>query len=117
MLPGYGFQSTEGGEPITTSAPLQPTSGNGGFEAGMTNPYFGEASILKESTAINRVLCVGCPKAGGVSGPNLFRTRLTTRQFFDEVLQEGNGMPSFYELLDPDQILKVHELVVSRDRL
>jgi mono/diheme cytochrome c family protein len=42
---------------------------------------------------------------------------LSTRQFVEAVLDGGNGMPAFREVLDENQILKVHALVVTRDRL
>ena len=114
VLPGYGFPATEGGEPISTPVPPQPTAGNVGPEVKTTNPYIGLASAVEEGMAIYRARCIGCHKVGGGSGPNLFRTGLVARQFVDAVVQGGNGMPSFRQLLDDDQILKVHALVVSR---
>ncbi len=117
VLPGYGFPATEGGEPIKTSAPPQPTSGSAAPEVGMTNPYIGVAGAVDAAKAIYRARCIGCHKAGGGSGPNIFRTTLSTRLFVDAVLTGGGGMPSFRELLDEQEILKLHALVVNRDRL
>ena len=117
VLPGYGFLATEGGEPISTPVPPQPTAGTVGPEVKTTNPYIGLASAVEEGMVIYRARCIGCHKGGGGSGPNLFQTGLVTRQFVDAVVQGGNGMPSFRQLLDDDQILKVHALVVSRGRL
>ena len=117
MLPGYGFDATEGGEPIKTSAPPQPTSGGASIQSGLPNPYLGVASAAEDATAIYRARCIGCHKAGGGSGPDLFRTGLSAKEFRDAVQEGGNGMPAFRELLDEDEILKLHALVASHDRL
>jgi cytochrome c551 len=75
------------------------------------------AAAIAEAESLYRARCIGCHKAGGGSGPNLFRTRLSTKQFTDEVQTGGNGMPSFRELLSQDEILKIHALVLTRDQL
>ena len=117
VLPGYGFEPTEGGEPIKASGPSQPTSGSATTGAETPNPYLGDEDAVAEASGIYRTRCIGCHKAGGGSGPNIFRTGLASRQFVEWVLQGGDGMPAFRDLLDREQILKVHALVVSRDRL
>ena len=117
VLPGYGFDATEGGEPIKTSSPPQPTSASPVTGSELSNPYLLMASSADAAVEIYRTRCIGCHKSSGGSGPNLFRTGLSARQFVEAVLQGGNGMPAFRELLDEDQILKVHALVLTRDRL
>ena len=120
VLAGYGFEPTEGGEPVRTSTPAQPTFGSAGTEADeseLANPFLGDSGVIGEAQALYRTRCIGCHKSGGGSGPKLFRTPLSARRFTDAVLQGANGMPSFRELLDDEQILKLHALVVSRDGL
>jgi mono/diheme cytochrome c family protein len=117
VLPGYGFTATEGGEPIESAGPGQPTASSGASALAGTNPYLGSSDALREAEGLYRARCIGCHKGGGGSGPKLFRTRLPANQFFDEVVDGGNGMPSFRELLDREQILKIHALVASRDKL
>jgi mono/diheme cytochrome c family protein len=86
-------------------------------QANPANVYLSDAAALAEGEALYRGRCVGCHKAGGGSGPNLFRTALTPRKFVDEVVNGRNGMPAFRGLLDEQQILKVHAFVASRDQL
>ncbi len=117
VLPGYGFDATEGGEPVKTSAPPQPTSGGSAAESDLPNPFLRMASSAGDAMDTYRTRCIGCHKSSGGSGPNLFRTGLSTRKFLEAVLEGGNGMPAFRELLDQNQILQVHALVVTRDRL
>ena len=117
VLPGYGFDASEGGEPITTSSPPQPTSAGSATQSDLPNPYLRMSSSAEGALEIYRTRCIGCHKSSGGSGPNLFRTALSARQFVQAVLEGGNGMPAFKELLDEDQILQVHALVVTRDRL
>ena len=120
VLPGYGFEATEGGEPLRTSSPPQPTSSGAGVAQGGSappNPFVGDAAAIAEAAALYRARCIGCHKAGGGSGPNIFRTALDSRQFMDALLIGGNGMPAFGDLLDESQMLKIHALVISRDRL
>ena len=117
VLPGYGFPPTEGGEPIQSSGPPQPTASATESDAQRTNPYLDNTAAQVEAESIYRKRCIGCHKAGGGSGPNLFRSGITARRFVDQVTNGGNGMPSFRNLLDEDQILKIHALVSSRDRL
>ena len=119
VLPGYGFEATEGGEPIKTSALPYPTSGGAQSAGGPepANPFLRDAAAIEEAKPLYRARCIGCHKAGGGSGPNIFRTSLSARQFLDAVAQGGNGMPAFGELLDEREILKIHALAVSRDRL
>ena len=117
VLPGYGFEPTEGGEPIRTSSPPQPTSDSGSGQTAFSNPYLEAATAITEGENAYRSRCIGCHKAGGGSGPNLFRTALRADQFIESVRNGGEGMPAFGDLLDDDLVLKIHALVVSRDSL
>ena len=117
VLPGYGFPATEGGEPIKTSAPPQPTSGSAASAESAPNRFLGDAAAIDEAERVYRAQCVGCHKTAGGSGPNLFRTNLDARKFVEAVRQGGEGMPAFRDMLDQDQILKLHAFAVSRDRL
>ena len=105
VLPGYGFPAAAGSEPIRPAAPAQTPAGNG------------TAEETEQAERLYRTRCIGCHKAGGGSGPNLFRTRLAAGLFADKTLQGGNGMPAFRGLLSREQILKLYALVSSRDRL
>ena len=117
VLPGYGFPATEGGEPIASAAPPQPTSGNAGAAGAPAALPTLTAEAAKETADLYRARCIGCHKAGGGSGPNLFRTGLQPDKFLEAVLRGGNGMPAFADLLDRDQVQRLHALVASRDRL
>ena len=120
VLPGYGFEATEGGAPIQGAGPPQPTGASASaapVDAGPPNPYLGNAAVFGEADALYRGRCQGCHKAAGGSGPNIFRTRLTAQQFSDVVKSGRNGMPAFRDLLDDHQILKIHAFVMSRGQL
>ena len=117
VLPGYGFPATEGGEPIKTSSPPQPTSDSASAAEQMENPYIANSDAIVEAEGIYRARCLGCHMSSGGSGPNLFGTGLGTRSFVEAVLVGSNGMPSFRDLLSQDEILKLHALCVARDRL
>jgi alcohol dehydrogenase (cytochrome c) len=111
VLPGYGFPATEGGEPLKgVSSPMQTA-------ATQPNPFLGEAKAITQGERTYRARCVGCHKAAGGSGPNLFRTKLSPTQFFDAVAKgrKGTVMPSFSSLLTIDQVWEIHALVASRD--
>ena len=117
VLPGYGFPETEGSEPIKTSSPPPPTTGSANAEHQINNPHLGNPTAIREAEGMYRARCLGCHKSSGGSGPNLFGTRLGAQGFVDAVLTGGNGMPAFRELLSQDEILKLHALAVTRDRL
>ena len=117
VLPGYGFEPTEGGEPIRTAKPPQPTSASMAAEANAANPYLENADALAEGDALYRAHCVGCHRTAGGSGPNLFRTALPPGKFVEEVTNGRNAMPAFRGLLDEQRILKIHAFVASRDQL
>jgi cbb3-type cytochrome c oxidase subunit III/PQQ enzyme-like repeat protein len=111
VLPGYGFPATEGGEPLKgVSSPMQTATTQ-------PNPLLGEAKAITQGERTYRARCVGCHKAAGGSGPNLFRTKLSPTQFFDAVAKgrKGTVMPSFSSLLTIDQVWEVHAFVASRD--
>ncbi|MCY4536208.1 MAG: c-type cytochrome, partial [Bryobacterales bacterium] len=116
VLPGYGFEPTEGGEPLKVPGPPLPTEASAAV-AEQADRYFDAPEDLQRVTAVFRARCIGCHKVGGSSGPNLFRTRLAAREFVDKVLQGGNGMPTYVDVLDDRDILELHALVASRDRL
>ncbi len=120
VLPGYGFEATEGSEPLRTMPPPQSTSGSTvktGSGQETPNPFLGDARAMEDAQVLFRARCIGCHQTGGGRGPKIFRTALTGRQFLDVVLRGGNGMPAFGDLLDESQALKLHALVSSRDRL
>ena len=116
VLPGYGFPPTEGAEPIKTTPP--PAAAQAA-EGEPTNPYLGDEETIAQGERIYRGRCVGCHKAGGGAGPNVFRTKLPTGQFIETVTngREGAGMPPFGQLLSRDQIWQVHAFLLSRDFL
>ena len=115
VLAGYGFEPTEGGEPIQTSGPPQPWSAEAAAAADLGGSLESPED-LQRVTSVLRARCIGCHKVGGGSGPNLFRTRLAPGEFVARVLQGGNGMPTFQDVLSDRDILEIHALVASRDR-
>ncbi|MEZ5365297.1 MAG: cytochrome c [Bryobacterales bacterium] len=121
VLPGYGFEPTEGGEPIQGAGPPQPTGSSAAASpsgAGeMANPFAGDPAALATGERLYRERCQGCHKAAGGSGPNIFRTRLSAKPFVDVVTEGRKGMPAFRGLLDQDAILRIHAFVRSRDQL
>ncbi|MCB9383721.1 MAG: PQQ-dependent dehydrogenase, methanol/ethanol family [Bryobacterales bacterium] len=121
VLPGYGFEATEGGEPIQGAGPPQPTGSSAAISpsgaAEMANPFAGDPAALATGERLYRERCQGCHKAAGGSGPNIFRTRLTAKPFVDVVTEGRKGMPAFRGLLDQDAILRIHAFVSSRDQL
>ena len=114
VLPGYGFPPTEGGEPLKGISPPQPTA-----QTASSAPVLREEDAMARGERTYRARCVGCHKAGGGSGPNLFRTRLRPTRFFDDVAtgRAGTDMPSFESILTADQIWEIYAFVVSRDHL
>lgn len=120
VLPGYGFDATEGGKPIGTTGAPQPTSGDTGSRQGapgLANPFLTYSGAADEAEELYRTHCIGCHRVGGGSGPPLFRTSLAALPFVDAVLDGGNGMPAHREILSQEQVLKLHALVVTRDGL
>ncbi len=119
VLPGYGFKATEGSAPVRTAGPPQPISSSAASAGGAderANPYLEDEEALLGANALYRSHCIGCHRDGGGSGPNIFLTGLSAGQFVRLVVRGGNGMPSFREVLDEDQILRLHALAVTRDR-
>jgi len=87
-------------------------------EEALTNPYLGQKEAIEEGERIYRSRCVGCHKSQGGQGPNLFRTKLTDREFLETVINgRKGGMPAWGSLLSRDEVWKVHAFVMSRDRL
>ena len=115
VLPGYGFPSTEGREPIKVPSP-PPTVSNEGQAA---NPLLGDQAAVIEGERIYRGRCVGCHRTGGGVGSNVFKTALRPGQFFDTVAKghQGTSMPAFEQLLSHDEIWQVHAFLMSRDSL
>ena len=115
VLPGYGFEPTEGGEPISGSGPPQPTGG----QASASNPLLGDAAAIARGEGNYRARCFGCHRSAGGSGSNLFRTTMDPGRFYEAVAKgtEGTTMPAFESLLTREQIWELHAFVLSRDRL
>jgi len=91
----------------------------GSPEKELKNPYLGKKEAIEEGEKIYRGRCVGCHKSRGGSGPNLFKTKLTDKQFLETVTngRKGTNMPAWSNLLSTDDIWKVHAFVMSRDQL
>ena len=119
VLPGYGFEPTEGGEPITPAAPSGAVPPPAPDANDAANPLLGDASAIAAGERIYRDRCVTCHRSGGGAGPSLFRNALSLSQFFDAVMmgREGTNMAAFQELLSRDQIRQVHAFLMSRDVL
>jgi mono/diheme cytochrome c family protein len=90
-----------------------------GAEAGMSNPFLGQAEAIGEGERIYRGRCIGCHGRGGSRGPNLFGSKLSPEQFMLTVIngRKGTNMAPFGYLLSPDEVWKIHAFVMSRDRL
>jgi mono/diheme cytochrome c family protein len=85
----------------------------------LKNPYLGQKEAIEEGERIYRGRCVGCHKSRGGSGPNIFKTKLTDKQFMETMMngRKGTNMPSWGNLLSTESIWKVHAFVMSRDQL
>ncbi|HXV63516.1 MAG TPA: cytochrome c, partial [Vicinamibacteria bacterium] len=116
VLPGYGFEPTEGGEPLPGASPPLPTEGGTPTQA---SPFSGDEEAIARGERTYRARCVGCHETGAARGAPLFRTTLSPSRFLEAVAEgrEGTLMPSFGSLLTSEQILELHAFVVSRDRL
>ena len=112
VLPGYGFEPTEGSAPIDGEMPPQLT-------AAAAAPPPDNAEAIERGGKTYRARCSGCHQSGSGRGANLFRTPLSESGFIDAVIagRDGTLMPSFGALLSKDQIQAVYAFVVSRDRL
>jgi len=124
VLPGYGFPPTEGGKPIEGEAPPQPTSATappagGSAAVAEKNPLAGDARAIASGDALYRARCFGCHMAAGGSGPRIFRSALTPKRYFEVVEKgvPGTLMPSFKELLTPEQIWQIQAFTSAHDRL
>jgi mono/diheme cytochrome c family protein len=124
VLPGYGFPPTEGGKPIPGEAPPQPTSTNPvpgapGAATEEENPLAGNEDAIAMGGTLYRTRCFGCHMAAGGSGPRIFRSRLSARQYFTTVQTgvPGTLMPSFQNLLKPEEIWQIHAFTSAYDRL
>lgn len=102
---------------VTLSAENEQVIDNTEKELG--NPYLEQKEAIEEGEQLYRSRCVGCHMRQGGRGPNIFKTRLTDKQFLETVTKgrKGTNMPAFGKLLSPDEIWKVHAFVMSRDRL
>ena len=116
VLPGYGFEPTEGSEPITAPSPPPAAPSAAGVAA---NPVLGDEAAVAAGERIYRARCAVCHRTGGGASPSLFRTGLPAGRFLDAVAQgrEGTNMPAFGELLSQDEIWQVHAFLMSRDAL
>jgi len=82
------------------------------------NPYLDQPEALDEGEKIYRSRCIGCHFRGGGRGPNIFRSKLSLKEFIEIVAVGGrNGMPAWGNTLSGEEMLKVHAFVMSRDRL
>ncbi|MEX0961018.1 MAG: cytochrome c [Burkholderiales bacterium] len=82
------------------------------------NPYLGQTDALNEGEKIYRSRCFGCHFRAGGRGPNIFRSKLATNEFFNVVKNGGNsGMPAWGSIMSDEDIWKVHAFVMSRNRL
>ena len=114
VLPGYGFEASEGSDPIQGTGPPQPTSSaTPPPQTTDEGPWEGSGQELP----IYRAYCIGCHRTGGGSGPRLLRTPLSADDFVERVLIGGNGMPAFQTVLDEGTIRALHRFLVSRDQL
>ena len=116
VLPGYGFEPTAGGGPLTTTS---GAPGGGQVDAGGADPLPGDPAAVAAGERIYRERCVGCHRAGGGVGASIFRTGLDSARFFDVVTggRDGTNMPAFGELLSSDEIRQVYAFLMSRDAL
>ncbi len=89
----------------------------GRADEGLTDPYLGQPEAIDEGLQIYRSKCYVCHHSSGARGPNLFKTRLSDEQFLETVIngRKGTQMPAFGLRLSPDEVLKVHAYVKSRD--
>lgn len=95
-----------------------PASADEPPAAAAENPFAGQPAALDDAERIYRARCIGCHYRAGGRGPNLFRTKLTLARFVEIVAKGGGpGMPAWGTTLSGDDILKLHALVTSRDRL
>ena len=113
VLPGYGFEPTEGGQPVKTSAPVW------GAEGAVASPFLGQADAIAAGQRVYRERCVSCHKGGAGAGPQLFKTKLDPKRFMDTVTsgRAGTAMPAFGPLLSRDEMWQVHAYLMSRDGL
>lgn len=112
VLPGYGFEPTEGGDPIEGSGPPQPT-GDAAPEPTT------DSAASADGEAIYRARCFGCHKSAGGSGPNVFGRKLSDEAFSAVVKagRPGTAMPAFGSLLSEAEIEAVRAFTASRDRM
>ena len=110
VLPGYGFEPTEGGEPIQGAGPPQPT----GAAAAAT-----PAETASDADQIYRARCFGCHRNSGGSGPNVFGPGNDADDFVEVVRRgrEGTVMPAFGDILTEEQIRALQAFAASRNRL
>ena len=119
VLPGYGFEPTDGSEPITPDAPALSTAPAPLAAGDVANPVLGDEAAIGAGERIYRGRCALCHRTGGGAGPSLFRNTLQPGQFLDTVSggRPGTNMPAFEQLLSRDEIWQVHAFLMSRDAL
>jgi mono/diheme cytochrome c family protein len=82
------------------------------------NPYLGQPAAIDDGERIYRSRCIGCHFRSGGRGPNIFRPKLSERQFLEIVINGGKtGMPAWGSVLSADEIWRVHAFLMSRDQL
>jgi mono/diheme cytochrome c family protein len=79
----------------------------------------GTEDAIAMGEQVYRTRCSGCHQAGGGTGADLFRTKLSPSRFKEAVAKgrEGTTMPAFGALLSTDEIWAIFDFVLSRDRL
>ena len=107
VLPGYGFEPTEGSDPLTAAS---GSPGSGAADAAVAGATAGDPAALAAGERIYRARCVGCHRTGGGAGASIFRTGL-------DAARGGTNMPAFGELLSSDEIRQVYVFLMSRDAL
>ena len=116
VLPGYGFEPTEGRDPIPSAAPAVPSTVTA---AAVVNPLLSDEAAITAGERLYRGRCAVCHRSGGGGGASLFRSGLRPGEFFDAVSRgrPGTNMPAFEQQLSRDEIWQVHAFLMSRDAL
>ena len=116
VLPGYGFEPTEGSDPLAAAS---GSPGSGAADATVAGATAGDPAALAAGERIYRERCVGCHRTGGGAGASIFRTGLDAARFLEVVAggRGGTNMPAFGELLSSDEIRQVYVFLMSRDAL
>ena len=91
VLPGYGFEPTEGSEPVTPAAPSTEDAPSAPDAGDVGNPMLGDEAAIAAGERIYRARCAVCHRTGGGAGPSLFRNGLPLAQFLATVSRGTPG--------------------------